>query len=149
MVIVGFGIVAVLSFLWSAHSYDVESGICYIGLPPRLALSLLSYDIFVHIFLTAVFLYYVRPYLSGSFRELFVSIKNDQQQEPNGHDRVALPQSHLKKVMRKSFFGCILITFSTIVNLSVLVAMEGHQQAWMCLTFCTLDGRLFSLMLTS
>ena len=40
----------------------------------------------------------------------------------------------------------------TIANLTIILVMEGQQQAWMCLTFCTLDvlwGTVVTPWLTS
>jgi hypothetical protein len=143
IVIAGFSAVAAISFMWKVADYESLTGECFIGLPARVALPLLTYDITVNLLLTGVFLYYVKRYLQGSnlwafFRDSdrFDSLQIAQ----NNEGQITLPQRRLKTIIRKTFWGCILIMPSTIANMVVLAIMKGHQAGWMCLTFCTLDG---------
>ena len=122
------------------HEFDEVEG-CNIGLPPRIALSLLSYDIGMNFFLTFVFLFLLRPHFAGNFSALFIPGKAiEPPREISEEGRVVVPQMVLGKLIRKAFWGCLLIVPSTITNLTILLVMQGHQKAWMCLMFCTLDG---------
>ena len=152
-IVCGFTVVATIAFMWAVAEYDSSTGRCEIGLPARVALPLLTYDIVINLLLTAVFLYYVRPYLNGNIIAFFFDKKPSGsalgiEGEVTGAEQVrgsiTLPQMVLRKVIRKTFWGCILVMPSTVANMTVLAVMKGHQAGWMCLTLCTLDGESFS-----
>jgi hypothetical protein len=62
LVLVGFASIGIAAFMYHVASYDEEQNICRIGLTRRIASVLLSWDIFVNIFLTFVFLRRCAPY---------------------------------------------------------------------------------------
>lgn len=138
--VAGFVIVAVIAFIHRAHEFDPEEGTCHIGVPSRVALAFLTYDIAINLFLTSVFLYYVRPYFTGSFSALFLPGPHRHSDPTQTVPSVIIPQIVLRKVIRKTFWGCVFMLPTTIANLTILFAMKGRQQAWFCLTMCTLDG---------
>lgn len=132
---------AVIAFIFRKHNFDLATKTCRIGVASRIALAVLCYDITINIFLTSVFLHYVRPYFTGSFSALFVPHCERRSEISQADRAVIIPQNVLKKVIRKTFWGCVFMLPATVANLTILFVMKGRQEAWMCLTFCTIDGK--------
>ncbi|KAL2265664.1 hypothetical protein VTJ83DRAFT_6764 [Remersonia thermophila] len=98
----------------------LENGMCIIGLERPAVLPLIVYDIIANIYLTVLFL---KPlYNLYSFKNYARSTGNDR----------------LKTMALRTFIACICALTSGIVNLSVLVAMDG-EPGWVCLMSCTGD----------
>lgn len=132
-----------------------QDGKCRIGLPPKTTMILLSYDTFVNLSLTGVFVYLLRPLLRFSapttspywgdrFRCLFrriVGVSPHASREPN--NGYVLNTSRLRAVENlvwRSLVGAIVVLLPTIGNLVSLYHMKGRELGWLCLTLCTLDG---------
>lgn len=131
---------AIIAFIFRKHQFDPREGTCRIGVVSRIALAVLCYDIAMNIFLTSVFLHYVRPYFTGSFSALFLPRCDRQPEMGHGAQSIIIPQNVLRRVIRKTFWGCVFMIPATVANLTILLVMKGRQHAWMCLMFCTLDG---------
>lgn len=42
--------------------------------------------------------------------------------------------------MARSVLGCLGVVLATVGNLVALIVLRGHEEAWMCLTICSVDG---------
>lgn len=70
--IVGSTAIGVAMFVFHIDTYDRKTGICQIGLAKPIAAVLLGWDVFVNIFLTAVFVRRCEPYMVGGLRGTFL-----------------------------------------------------------------------------
>ncbi|KAK3315308.1 hypothetical protein B0H66DRAFT_642552 [Apodospora peruviana] len=111
-------IVVVLNFVYRITR--VENGQCIIGMQKLAMIPLISFDLLVNIYLT--FLFLIPLYGLYSFKNL---------QQTQGSRR-------LRTVAMRTFIGCICTLTSSIVNLSVLMALDG-EPGWVCLMCCNSD----------
>ncbi|KAK4226444.1 hypothetical protein QBC38DRAFT_228773 [Podospora fimiseda] len=111
-------VVVVLNFIYRITK--VENGQCIIGMQRPAMIPLISFDLLVNIYLTLVFLIpLTRLYTYKNF------------QETPGSRR-------LRTVAIRTFVGCICTLTSSVVNLSVLMALDG-EPGWVCLMCCNSD----------
>src|SRR4030095_9280654 len=61
IVALGFGCIAVFSFIFPGAERSPTDQKCRIGLPFKLTLPLLIYDVAINVYLTAHFVYFARP----------------------------------------------------------------------------------------
>lgn len=150
LVLIGFTSIGIAAFMYHVASYDEEQNICRIGLTRRIAIILLSWDIFVNIFLTFVFLKVCAPYMSRGYLSTFLKpvLKGTLEKLAFFHkytkeseQDVGISQKALVKVIRKAVWGCLGLLPSTIINFTLLIVFAGRQKAWFFLTFATLDGK--------
>ncbi|KAK4186564.1 hypothetical protein QBC35DRAFT_516091 [Podospora australis] len=111
-------VVVVLNFIYRITR--VENGQCIIGMQRPAMIPLIAFDLLVNVYLTLVFLI---P-LSKTY-----SYKHFQQSQGGGR---------LRTVAMRTFVGCICTLTSSIVNLSVLMALDG-EPGWVCLMCCNSD----------
>ncbi|KAK0639313.1 hypothetical protein B0T16DRAFT_463003 [Cercophora newfieldiana] len=110
--------VVVLNFLHRVAK--LENGQCIIGMKKLAMIPLIAFDLLVNIYLTILFLI---PLSSlHSFRNM---------PQTKGNRR-------LKTVAKRTFIGSICTLVSSIVNLSVLMALGG-EPGWVCLMCCNSD----------
>ncbi|KAH6848359.1 hypothetical protein B0I37DRAFT_406114 [Chaetomium sp. MPI-CAGE-AT-0009] len=98
----------------------VEDGECIIGMQRPAMIPLIVFDLLVNVYLTIIFL---KP-LSSLY-----SYKNFDRSPGSGR---------LKTMATRTFIGCICTLTSSIVNLSVLVGLNG-EPGWVCLMCCNSD----------
>ncbi|KAK4167390.1 hypothetical protein QBC43DRAFT_363277 [Cladorrhinum sp. PSN259] len=111
-------VVVVLNFIYRITR--VENGQCIIGMQRMAMIPLITFDLLVNVYLTLVFLIpLTRLYTYKNF------------QETAGSRR-------LRTVAIRTFVGCICTLTSSIVNLSVLMALDG-EPGWVCLMCCNSD----------
>ncbi|KAI9891290.1 MAG: hypothetical protein M1814_002803 [Vezdaea aestivalis] len=152
VVIIGFGVIACLSFVYPVFDISKKDGRCRIGLPFKITLPLLIYDILVNSSLTIVFFWLVRPFMRKGMpsfapacaRRFHVAYRrwraNDEEAgvveaQPNSLDQRGV----VERVAWKSLAACVAVLCSTVANLSVLFYMHGYEQSWLCFTLCTID----------
>ena len=136
IVLGGFGIIAVFAFLYPVTSLSKIDGKCRIGLPLKVTLPLLIYDILINIVLTAFFCFIGHQYLRGrTFKQLMTVFS------------AALPFTRSKKLdtqenllMFKGTLGALAIIMPTVANLAILFKLNGHEQGRLCFTICTIDS---------
>ena len=139
IVLGGFGIIAVFAFLYPVTSLSKIDGKCRIGLPFKVTLPLLVYDIAINLGLTAFFCFIGHQYLRGrTFKQMMAVFS------------AALPFHHSKKLdtqenllmfmMIKGTLGALAIIMPTVANLAILFKLNGHEQGWLCFTVCTIDS---------
>lgn len=110
--------VVVLNFVYRITK--VENGECIIGMQKIAMIPLIAFDLLVNIYLTILFLI---PLSSlHSFKNM---------PKTTGNRR-------LKTVAMRTFIGCVCTLTSSIVNLSVLMALDG-EPGWVCLMCCNSD----------
>ncbi|KAK5661511.1 hypothetical protein OQA88_11415 [Cercophora sp. LCS_1] len=94
----------------------VENGQCIIGMKKVAMIPLIAFDLLVNIYLTILFLI---PLTS------LYSFKNVQQTKAS---------KRLKTIALRTFIGCICTLVSSVVNLSVLMALDG-EPGWPAVLF--------------
>ncbi|KAG4428630.1 hypothetical protein IFR05_015886 [Cadophora sp. M221] len=148
--LVGSTAIGVAMFVFHIDTYDRRTGTCQIGLAKPTAAVLLGWDVFVNIFLTAVFVRRCEPYMVRGLRGTFLypairgfkkKFSHQRHRTRTGSDQaVIISQDALVQVIRKAFWGCLGLLASTATNFSLLIYWAGKEEAWIFFTFCTLDG---------
>ncbi|KAH9209025.1 hypothetical protein DL95DRAFT_394752 [Leptodontidium sp. 2 PMI_412] len=144
--IVGFGAIAVIAFVWPNAEVSTRDGKCRIGQPLKVTIPLLTYDIVVNVSLTALFVHFLYPFLApkGNRISLGQSLSSfrfgsQQRKSPNcspNQDRVT---GRLRRLVVKTVVGGVLVMIPTVANLTGVLITRGREQGWMCLTLCSLD----------
>lgn len=158
LVCLGFGAIAVISFVWALAEISPIDGKCRIGLPRKVTIPMLTYDIAINIGFTVLFVYLLWPLLSfhsqrsrsGHSNYWPRSLLQRGQRQPdieiheNDQIRVDVGNQRLRGVLRRLVFktviGGFLIMIPTAANLTLLFEMKGHEPGWLCFTVCFLDG---------
>ncbi|KAF9065062.1 hypothetical protein BDP27DRAFT_78974 [Rhodocollybia butyracea] len=94
---------------------------CLIGLKGFSSIPLLSYDLYINVFLTSLFLW---PILR------------------NGH-----LNEKVKRVGRKALIASVVALTTSLINIAVLFSLDGHELGWICLGSCGVDVTLNSYAL--
>lgn len=110
--VIPYAAIVVLMIVGRIHQFR-EDGICEIGLKAWASIPLLSYDLYINVFLTALFLW---PIFRSNFANPRVR-------------RVAV---------RTVIAAGIALTTSTI-NIAVLTVLHGKELGWVCLGSCGAD----------
>ncbi|KAF5363225.1 hypothetical protein D9758_008385 [Tetrapyrgos nigripes] len=87
---------------------------CYIGLKFYASVALLTYDLYITVFLTALFLW---PLMSSKM----------------------IINSPLRQVARKTLVSASVALAMSTVNIAILTAWHGHERGYVCLVCCTTD----------
>lgn len=151
----GFGSIAVCGFVWPIANLSQDDGRCRIGLPYKVTIPLLSFDVVINTLLTAIFIYLLRPLLrfgglsneevpaSRFTKGVRIILKSSSR---GGSVDVYPNRNFLKSIetlLWKSFIGSLLIMLPTVGNLAALLPLRGQELGWLCLTICTLDGKCY------
>ncbi|KAF9041111.1 hypothetical protein BDZ89DRAFT_1009854 [Hymenopellis radicata] len=110
--IVGAYVAVILSMIIGKSPSCGTRSSLYIGLKRYSTIMLLTYDLYINVFLTSLFLY---PLLRCNMNPLVRNV-----------------------ALRTLIAACVALTTST-VNMVVLTLMKGHQLAWVCLGCCGTD----------
>ena len=154
IVLSGFGTIAVFAFLEPTYELSQVDGICRIGLPFRITLPLLIYDILMNLVMTVTFFVLLRPFMRNgmpSFAPVWTKrevrrVRRWLKMNTSSIDPAegALDsRGILERLPWKSFLACIAILVSTVTNLSLLLYLRGREQGWLCFTVCACDGGSF------
>ena len=138
-IIVGFGGIAFFAF--TEPEYDISStdGLCRIGLPPHVAISLLAFDVIINIVLAVhycVLAWRVSPLKSVQevFRYLWAALPfKSLHAASNDHQKIR------KFQIGRAILGLFAITVPTVANLYILAYVHGHEQGWVCFSVCISD----------
>lgn len=117
---------------------------CEIGLPIKALIPLLSYDVLVNLAVTILYLAMANKVCHRlSWRNAFKLLLHALPFRNPG----PLPsQGDLFELfMAKSVLACVAVVLGTVGNLVALMALNGHEEAWLCLTICSVDGMFPSL----
>lgn len=161
----GFGSIAVVAFIFPMAELSRQDGKCRIGLPLKVTVPLLTYDILINAGLTGVFIWLLRPLLrlniqpttpakssrpSTYVREASCAstdgaasdIELARPMTPPPADAIYTRRLHtIRRLIIKSLIGGVLVLIPTAVNLGVLYRVRGREQGWLCFMACTLDGK--------
>ncbi|KZF22673.1 hypothetical protein L228DRAFT_133148 [Xylona heveae TC161] len=148
---IGFFPIGVAAFLNPIHDISPADGMCRIGLPLKITVPLLVYDVLMNISLTGVFYWLVRQFLPHGLllaspcwvQRLALRIRISDPGDFQRMEQVAA----IEKVVFKSFIGAVAIVVPTIANLALLYWVHGREQPWLCFTMCTIDVTWSALVL--
>lgn len=152
----GFGATAVLAFLNPVAELSGVDGKCRIGLPLKVTIPLLIFDIVINLVLTGIFIHLITPLVRSKIsqgspgkwlpwiRKIF-SRCTASSARPNSFVAGLSTfngsiHREIENLLTKSLVGAFLMLLPTIANLSLLFHMKGRELGWLCLTICTLDG---------
>ncbi|KAM0329129.1 hypothetical protein ACHAQA_004425 [Verticillium albo-atrum] len=113
-----YAIIAILNFIFRITR--LEDGLCVIGMQKVSMIPLISFDAVVNIYLTILFLI--------PLKNLY-SFKNFPKTPAN---------IRLRTLAMRTFVGALCTTVSSIINLTVLMALNG-EPGWVCLMCCNSD----------
>lgn len=169
IIVLGFGTIAVVAFIYPFAEIGDDFK-CRIGVPTKVTVPLIIYDILINVALTAVFVVLLQPLLRFQQQQKAIGIHladdndNTQIKSPVPHLRDRLPSTEsdieltastsqpspridahptvnsLKMLVYKSLAGAVAIMLPTVINLGLLFRWRGQEQGWLCFTLCTLDG---------
>ncbi|KAJ7679374.1 hypothetical protein DFH06DRAFT_1166401 [Mycena polygramma] len=88
-------------------------GACVIGLKPMASLPLLSYDLYINVLLTSLFLW---PLMRAKFVNL-----------------------RLRRVATRTLIASLAALTTSTVNIAVLTILHGRELGWLCLASCASD----------
>ncbi|KAI3586906.1 hypothetical protein IWW34DRAFT_203311 [Fusarium oxysporum f. sp. albedinis] len=114
----GYGVVVVLNFIYRIAR--IVNGECFIGMKSISMIPLIAFDAVVNVYLTILFLIPLKNLYS--FKNL-----------PKTH-----ANSRLRSVAFRTFVGACCTLTSSIVNLTVLMVLNG-EPGWVCLMCCNSD----------
>ncbi|KAH7113360.1 hypothetical protein EDB81DRAFT_670274 [Dactylonectria macrodidyma] len=121
-----YSVIVVLNFIFRIAKID-ENGVCIIGMKSIAMIPLISFDAVVNVYLTILF---IIP-LSRLY-----SFKNMPKSSAN---------VRVRNVAFRTFVGSCCTLISSVVNLTVLMALNG-EPGWVCLMCCNSDV-LFSALI--
>ncbi len=154
MIVIGFGIIAVLAFVYLVSKVSPVDGQCRIGLHLGITVALLAYDMLINIWLTGLFIKLAAKYMDRFFPERVSRwwkvlsqrlrlLATSLPANANDDDPPVMAidaSSDLAKLARKTLAGSVIMMSSTIVNLAVLLRFHGEEAGWVCLLICTIDS---------
>ncbi|KAJ7472550.1 hypothetical protein FB451DRAFT_1398761 [Mycena latifolia] len=105
--------IILIVFLGRVEQFREGDGACVLGLRPSASLPLLSYDLYINILLTSLFLW---PLM-----------------------RSAHSSAQLRRVAIRTLFASAVALTTSTVNMTVLTIMKGRELGWVCLASCGLD----------
>lgn len=145
IIILGFGCIAVFAFIDPVADLS-SSGVCRIGVPLKITLPLLVYDVTINIYLTAHFVYFARPQTKRWGSKAIFQMCEDPlfDQDTSIQSPRLSPQKEntLKRLARRTLKGMCIVLVGTSVNLTILFYTRGHERDWMCFMICTIDGKI-------
>ncbi|RDW63740.1 hypothetical protein BP6252_11285 [Coleophoma cylindrospora] len=107
-------IVIALNFVFRFAWFN-DKGICIVGMKLKAMMPLIIFDVIVNVYLTALFIIPLRRL-----------------------SRQGIESSKLRIVTVRTFIGSLSTLTSSVVNLTVLMALRG-EPAWICLMCCNID----------
>jgi hypothetical protein len=150
----GFGSIAICGFLWPLADISSRDGRCRIGLPFKVTIPLLSFDVVINTALTATFIYLLRPLLrfggmanSAVPASLFSKgLRRILKRSARRRSMEMYPVNvhfltSIEALLWKTFIGSLLVVLPTVANLAALYSLHGRELGWLCLTICTFDSK--------
>jgi len=103
----------VAAIMFYGNISAIEEGICFIGLKFIASAPLLTYDLFITLFLTVLFLW---PLLRGNFCN-----------------------NTIKRLATRTLISSLIALATSCINILILTLMHGRQLGWVCLGSCSAD----------
>ncbi|KAL5501568.1 hypothetical protein ACEPAH_8828 [Sanghuangporus vaninii] len=120
--LVVFGYTAIITdMIIGRYAQIRDDGVCIIGLHSFATIPLLTYDLFINIFLTSMFLWFL-------YREQSIS-------------------ERLRRLARRTAFAAAIALTISCVNILILASLKGKQLGWVCLSSCAADVTVNALVL--
>jgi len=108
-----YAAVIVVMLIGRINEFREGDGACVIGLKQTASLPLLSYDLYINVLLTALFLW---PLL-----------------------RSKLSNNRLRRLAARTFVASAMALTTSTANIALLTVMEGRELGWLCLASCGTD----------
>ncbi|KAJ7924623.1 hypothetical protein B0H13DRAFT_2315336 [Mycena leptocephala] len=108
-----YAAVIVVMVIGRINEFREGDGACVIGLKLTASLPLLSYDLYINVLLTALFLW---PLL-----------------------RSKLSNNRLRRLAARTFVASAMALTTSTVNIAFLTVMKGRELGWLCLASCGID----------
>ena len=137
----GFGTIAIVAFLFPVVDISPVDGRCRIGLPLKVTIPLLSYDIVLNFGLCGVFFRTCQKHTGTTrTRGLWQRVFSDL---PFVHPTLiaSTPPLRLEILAYRCLMGACAIVIPTTANLVILFRIHGREQGWLCFTICTIDSK--------
>lgn len=157
----GFGTIAIIGYMSPVVELSSLDGRCRIGLPPRVSFPLLCFDVAVNFLLTGVFFWLLRPVLdlhgllkastwcsekfTGTLKKRMRKREEQAQMSLEGASLRSEMSRNIKSLLWKCLIGSTLVMLPTVANMTQFYIMDSRELGWLCLTICTLDGKLIEL----
>lgn len=114
-------IVVAFVMLVGRNTFFNENDNCIIGLKPFASIPLLSYDLFLNIVFTLMFLW---PLQQAHFRDI-----------------------RLRKIASRTLIAALVALTTSSINIAVLTLKHGFELGWVCLASCGLDVTINALVI--
>ncbi|KAG9089037.1 hypothetical protein FS749_001668 [Ceratobasidium sp. UAMH 11750] len=114
-------VIIVMLMLLGRIAYIRPDGACIIGLKRLSSLSLLTYDLYINVFLTAMFIW------------------------PLARSKLVNPR--LKAVATRTLVAAFAALTTSTLNIAILTVMHGQQLGWVCLGSCGTDVTVNAIVL--
>jgi len=111
--ILTYVVVLVVLFLRRIATLRPSDEACVIGLKPTASIPLLSYDLYINVLLTSLFLW---PLL-----------------------RINIASPAMKQVATRTLVASAVALTTSTVNIAVLTVLKGRELGWLCLGTCGVD----------
>ncbi|CAK5267120.1 unnamed protein product [Mycena citricolor] len=105
--------IVLIMFFGRIEEFRPEDGACIIGLKPTASIPLLSYDLYINVLLTGLFMW---PLLRSKHSS-----------------------ARLRRVATRTLIASAVALTTSTVNMTVLTLMHGRQFGWLCLACCSSD----------
>lgn len=154
----GFGSIAICGFLWPIADLSLQDGRCRVGLPLKVTIPLLTFDIIINTALTGTFIYLLKPLLrfggvphsnalSSRFTQGLRKMLKANEQSLSS-DVYPMNQNFLRSIealLWKTLIGSVLVMLPTVGNIAGLYTLQGRELGWLCLTVCTCDSTVAAI----
>lgn len=150
IILVSFGVIAIVGFLRPIAYIAPEDGRCRIGLQRYVAVPLLSVDALVNILLTFIFVHLLGPLINSNNSKRFSASRiatcftgccgASDKLKVNLHTGNQRTAKKIERLLWRTFIGSTLVMLPTVANLIQIAIFQG-EFAWLCLALCTIDGK--------
>ncbi|PVH91767.1 hypothetical protein DM02DRAFT_702928 [Periconia macrospinosa] len=157
LICVGFGSITMLAYLTPVVELSRLDGRCRMGVPAKVSLPLMCFDVVINFLLTGIFLWLMKPVLASrqilSLRSLLGDTIGGGSKRwfgelgglGRGNDlqysivQKNVMNKHIKTLLLKSLVGSMLIMLPTVGNMIQFYVIRGREPGYICLMLCTLD----------
>ncbi|KAJ7618729.1 hypothetical protein FB45DRAFT_714670, partial [Roridomyces roridus] len=108
-----YGAIVTIMVIGGIAELRQSDGLCVIGLKPTASIPLLSYDLYINVLLTALFLW---PLLRSEHST-----------------------ARLRRVATRTLMASAVALTTSTINMTVLTVLHGRELGWICLASCGTD----------
>ncbi|KAH7101612.1 hypothetical protein BKA62DRAFT_170861 [Auriculariales sp. MPI-PUGE-AT-0066] len=121
LIVAVYAAVIVLMSIFRISERHDDTNVCHIGLAPSASIALLTYDLFINLWLTGLFLWPLA--------------------------RASLTNSNLRRVATRTLAAAAVALTTSTVNILILAVFHGKEPGWICLASCGGDVTVNALVL--